>query len=139
LNGDILLNRVNSITHIGKCCLIEGTSEPAVFESNMMRIRADPNRVSSGFLFLVLASDRARKHFQDRAKQAVAQASINQQDLGSLLVALPGPSEQAEVAEIMAVLETGIQAERTYLRCLKGSKGALSAALLSGDLRVGRT
>lgn len=136
-NGDILLNRVNSITHIGKCCLIDGAGEGAVFESNMMRLRADTKAVSNEFLFIVLTSNRTRKHFRGCAKQAVAQASINQQDLGSLLVALPNRSEQAEVAEIMKGIGSAIQAERTYLRNLKLSKDALAAALLSGDLRAG--
>ncbi|PSJ16742.1 hypothetical protein [Nitrosomonas supralitoralis] len=36
--GDILINRVNSIEYLGKCCEIRGLSEPIVFESNIMKI-----------------------------------------------------------------------------------------------------
>ena len=36
---DILINRVNSLSHIGKSMLVPSMDEYPVFESNMMRIR----------------------------------------------------------------------------------------------------
>lgn len=35
---DLLINRVNSMSHIGKCGLVHNLTETCVFESNMMRV-----------------------------------------------------------------------------------------------------
>ena len=40
--GDIVVNRVNSQPFLGKSAIIPDIMEPAVFESNMMRIKLDP-------------------------------------------------------------------------------------------------
>src|SRR5690606_26821967 len=45
-NGDILINRVNSIEYLGKCAYVRGLNEDTVFESNMMRLRVEPTRIS---------------------------------------------------------------------------------------------
>ena len=39
--GDILVNRVNSLSHLGKCALVVSCDETTVFESNMMRLSLD--------------------------------------------------------------------------------------------------
>ncbi len=45
LEGDFLINRVNSRTHLGKSTVVPHLSEPAVYESNMMRFRVDDKRL----------------------------------------------------------------------------------------------
>ena len=37
--SDILINRVNSLSHIGKAAIVPCLAETTVFESNMMRLR----------------------------------------------------------------------------------------------------
>ena len=49
--GDIVINRVNSLSHIGKSVLIPEVVEPTLFESNMMKIRFEQRH---GFLDLAL-------------------------------------------------------------------------------------
>ena len=39
--NDIVINRVNSLSHLGKTALIGTVQEPMLFESNMMRFRVD--------------------------------------------------------------------------------------------------
>jgi type I restriction enzyme, S subunit len=51
VNGDLIINRVNSREYLGKSALIEGLEEDTVFESNMMRFRADDAKVNSRFLY----------------------------------------------------------------------------------------
>ena len=50
--GDILINRVNSLSHLGKCALVDSYDETTVFESNMMRLSLDESRVTAEFGFL---------------------------------------------------------------------------------------
>ena len=46
----IVINRVNSRPFLGKSAIIPKIDEPAVFESNMMRMRLDSNRILPRFL-----------------------------------------------------------------------------------------
>ena len=85
---DIVINRVNSLSHIGKSVLIPEVIEPTLFESNMMRIRLNEG-IDPRFGAMVLLSDNTRRYFIARAKKAVQQASINQQDVSQLLFPLP--------------------------------------------------
>ena len=38
-DGDLVINRVNSPSHLGKCLLVSARNLPAIFESNMMRLQ----------------------------------------------------------------------------------------------------
>jgi type I restriction enzyme S subunit len=95
--GDIVVNRVNSMSHLGKSALIRDLPEPCVFESNMMRLRLDVTQLMPEFGILVLTSVSGIGQLQQNAKQAVNQASINQTDVKSVKVALPTLPEQQEI------------------------------------------
>lgn len=105
--GDILINRVNSPSHLGKCLLIEERHTPALFESNMMRFRLSEG-VQPAYIRDYLRSPDGRSRLVANAKWAVNQASINQQDVLGTPVSLPLIAEQdviaAEVAEQLSVI-----------------------------------
>ena len=90
--NDVLINRVNSIEYLGKSALIEGLSEPTVFESNIMRLKIDEGSISARYVNEYLNSNYAKQQILRRAKLAVNQASINQQDVQKLKIHIP-PSE----------------------------------------------
>ena len=101
--NDIVINRVNSLTHIGKSILwTDEKNVKTVYESNMMRIQSDSNRILPQYLISVLQSEPAREHFRKVAKRAVAQSSINQQDVKSLKFMLPPLFEQKKIAQILS-------------------------------------
>jgi type I restriction enzyme S subunit len=87
--GDIVVNRVNSIEYLGKSALIPPLAEPIVFESNMMRISLRRDLVDSRWAIEFLQSPFIRHQLLNRAKRAVNQASVNQQDIKSLRLLLP--------------------------------------------------
>lgn len=87
--GDIVINRVNSLEYIGKSALIPKLTEETVFESNMMRLRVDRHRVIPEFLIALLQDRHIKAQIAGRAKKAVNQAGINQQDVRSLVVFIP--------------------------------------------------
>ena len=98
--GDIIINRVNSMTHLGKCLVVESRHLPAVFESNMMR-QSLASDVVPMFVAHYLKSNVGNTRLIANAKWAVNQASINQTDVGNTPVPLPPLAEQAEiVAEV---------------------------------------
>jgi len=104
--GDIVINRVNSPSHLGKSLAVQERNLPAVFESNMMRLRLSTH-VLSAYLQHYLSSVIGKSRLIENAKWAVNQASINQSDVGSTLVPLPPMREQQRIVdEIERLLST---------------------------------
>jgi type I restriction enzyme S subunit len=135
VEGDVLINRVNSLSHIGKSALVPPIDEPTIFESNMMRLRCGP-RILPAFLIIVLCSDIARRHWLARAKSAVNQASVNQRDVRELPVPIPNRDEQNEIARIIAASTDRISLLGAVSDAQQALKIALMHDLLTGRVRV---
>ena len=99
--GDLVVNRVNSMPYLGKCALVRSLIEPTVFESNMMRIKLDTDKVEGDWITYYLSSHSGRKELTKNAKQAVNQASINQTDVGNALVPIPSINEQKRLVTVI--------------------------------------
>jgi type I restriction enzyme, S subunit len=100
-NGDIIVNRVNSIEYLGKCALVDALEEDFVFESNIMNCGAPNASMQASLLVQYLSSEVGRRRLCSNAKHAVNQASINQVDVGSTPVPLPPLAEQAAIAGVL--------------------------------------
>jgi type I restriction enzyme S subunit len=125
--GDLVINRVNSMTHIGKCLVASKGLEGCLFESNMMRsclaILSVPR-----FIEAYLHSCGGRQRLIKGAKWAVNQASINQQDVKRTAVPLPPLAEQAAIVEavedqlsVIDHLEADIEAKLKSAQALRQS------------------
>ncbi len=99
---DIVINRVNSMTHLGKCCLISDGLSGVLFESNMMRMETS-EKIEARFVELYLHSEAGRRRLTKDAKWAVNQASINQEDVKRTPVPLPPLTEQKALIEATEV------------------------------------
>jgi type I restriction enzyme S subunit len=99
--SDLLVNRVNSMEYLGKCCLVPKLAERLVFESNIMRMRTADDDVFAPFVVHYLASFGGRGRMCWNAKQAVNQASINQIDVTSTAVPLCSLPEQQEIVRLL--------------------------------------
>jgi len=96
---DIVINRVNSLSHLGKCMLATPEHAGVLFESNMMRLRVTP-QVSVPYLERYLRGDFGRKRLVANCKHAVNQASINQDDVAATPVPLPPRAEQDKIVDL---------------------------------------
>lgn len=134
--GDILVNRVNSLSHLAKCALAGSFDEPTVYESNIMRLSVDDSRLMSQFGFLWLSSERVKRHLRRNAKRAVAQASVNQNDVVTIPTPCPPWDEQRRIVQIGAGLDQRLESESRALAALRELKSALMSVLLTGELRV---
>lgn len=94
--NDLVLNRVNSPTHLGKTLPVELRHLPAVFESNMMRVEVSSS-VQPRFLHFYLTSFAGKQRLTQNAKWAVNQASINQTDVANTVIPLPPQEEQKRI------------------------------------------
>ena len=134
---DIIVNRVNSLTHIGKSILWKGPENGSVvYESNMMRIEADRSSVLPEYLIRILHSYTARTHFRKVAKRAVAQCSVSQQDVKSLTFPLPPLAEQQKIAKILSTWDEAIATTEQLLANSEQQKKALMQQLLTGKKRL---
>ena len=109
--SQLIINRVNSPSHLGKTLLVPDHLPPAVFESNMMKVI--PSKCTDPSFFAhYLRSPVGRARLTTQAKWAVNQASINQSDVCSTPVPLPPLAEQRRiVAEVERRLSVVQQAE----------------------------
>jgi type I restriction enzyme S subunit len=97
--GDIVVNRVNSPPQLGKSVLIPRLEEPVVFESNMMRMRVNPDLLLPPVLGVMLQLDSVRQALIKNAKHAINQSSINQGDVTGIMVFAPPIPLQSAFAE----------------------------------------
>lgn len=103
--GDVLINRVNSPSHIGKCMVVPNSLSSVVFESNMMRLTPGAE-LQANWLAVYLASGAGKAALTEGAKWAVNQVSINQGDVEQTPVPLPPLSEQHEIVRRVQALFT---------------------------------
>lgn len=134
--GDLLVNRVNSLSHLGKTALVGKLREPIVFESNMMRFSLKTEQVLPEFLFRFLCTPAAREAMRGGAKRAVAQASINQGDVMSLMIPLPPTDEQSEIAAQLSAVDRKLEAEEARRAALGQLFKSLLHHLMTGRLRL---
>lgn len=133
-NGQILINRVNSIDHLGKSLLVASLTEPTVYESNMMRLDPNMEKVLPDFLIACLQHASIVAKLRAKAKKAINQASINQTDVLTLQIPVPSLQTQekfalqvAQAEELRSVGELSLMKERAM-------SATLSAHAFSGQL-----
>lgn len=135
---EIVINRVNSMPYLGKSALIRELPETCVFESNMMRISLNKERVIPEFIIRYLNSPAGLAELRKNAKQAVNQASINQKDVKNVIVKLPASDEQAEIVRILDSVLTQEQqakeAAEAVLSQIDTMKKAILARAFRGEL-----
>ena len=136
IEGDILFSHINSLDHIGKTAIYEGEPELLLHGMNLLLLRPNKNIVHPRFLLYLLRLFRARKIFSTMAKKAVNQASINQTELGNLKIPLPPLEEQKRIADILSMIDSGIEAVDRAIAKLERMKRALLNELLTGRIRV---
>jgi type I restriction enzyme S subunit len=121
---------------LGKSALVGDISRPTVFESNMMRFSVKQTRALPGYVSLWLRSPAAREQMRRCAKQAVAQASINQADVRSIMLPLPGLQRQRSIVEVMQTVHDSARLATNRLEGLLSLFDAALSELVPGNLRV---
>lgn len=133
-NGQILINRVNSIEYLGKSLLIKHISEPTVYESNMMRLDVRKGKVRPEYLIACLQHPSVLNKVRAKAKRAIHQASINQTDVLTLAIAVPPIEIQDDFISQAACIEKISEYEELSARKERALISALSAFAFSGQL-----
>ncbi len=134
--SDILINRVNSLSHLGKSLLVRDASEPTVFESNMMRLRVDEATVLPSYFFRHLQTESTRNYLRGRAKRAVAQSSVSQGDIRSIQISIPPLAEQQVIVDVLDACDRKLKSLADELALLQELFNALLEELMTGKVGV---
>lgn len=102
--GDILFSHINSVSHIGKVAYYDDDFD-LYHGVNLMRLQSNENVIRSKFLFYHLKNAHSKYFFERRAKQAVNQASLDQDDIGSLPLSVPDLTTQDLIISKMEIIE----------------------------------
>jgi type I restriction enzyme S subunit len=121
------------LEYLGKCALVKGIQETTLFESNMMRLRLDTEKVNPVYFVNYLLTPEAYAQILHNAKKAVNQASINQQDIKSLLVPIPPLQLQTKFTQIAHRYERLRAQQREALRQTENLFQSLLHAAFEGD------
>lgn len=133
-NGDLLINRVNARSHLGKSTVVEGLNETTVFESNMMRIRLDTSAALPTFVGAAFQTPHLKYQIQHAAKDAVNQSSINQKDIESLELPLPPIEHQRLLLARRRLVEASADTARRSLTGLDTLFASLQSRAFRGEL-----
>ena len=125
VEDDIVINRVNSIEHLGKCAHIKGLLEDTVFESNMMRMHFNEEKFSPVYVSHLLCSDFMYDQILAHAKKAVNQASINQKDVLDFDIYIPPLALQQQFAAFVEQTDKSKLAVKQVLEKAETLKKAL--------------
>ncbi len=137
LEGDLLVNRVNSRELVGKAAFIPPSLEPSVFESKNIRVRLDPSTALPKFINYQLLAG-SRRHFAGNAQQVVGMASISQKQLGDFPIVLADLDEQrrvvAELEKQFSRLDEAVANLKRVKASLKRYRAAVLKAVVEGRL-----
>ncbi|WP_143434357.1 restriction endonuclease subunit S [Hydrogenophaga sp. H7] len=137
LEGDLLVNRVNSRELVGKAAVIPAGMEPSVFESKNIRVRLDAEKALPKFISYQLFA-RGSRHFANNAQQVVGMASISQGQLADFPIVLTDLDEQrrivAEIDKQFSRLDEAVANLQRVKANLKRYKAAVLKAAVEGRL-----
>ena len=134
--GDILINRVNSGELVGKNGIVQNNLGPVTFESKNIRVRFKQTEILPEFFAHFGQAHLYYRQVRMMVKAAIAQATINQDDLKRLLIPKPPIQEQRQIDIIILSINADLAAERDHRARLQTLKKGLMQDLLTGRKRV---
>ena len=104
---DILIAR-RSLNYEGsaKPCLIPQSDEPLIFESSLIRLTPNPNKVCTLYLYHYLANERVRTVYVYPNITKSTISGINQQGLKRIKILLPDKTLQQKFTQFIEKIET---------------------------------
>ena len=117
-----------------KPCLIPETDEPLIFESSLIRVRPDRERVLTIYLFHYLLNDRARTKYVFPLVTRSTISGISQSNLMKVKVVLPPLDLQHRFAAIVESIEHQKASQRAHLAELDTLFASLQSRAFRGDL-----
>jgi len=134
--GDLLFARRSLVLEgAGKCSLVRSLPEPATFESSIVRVHVDQQRLRPEFVALYL--DSSGSYLQRRkCIRQVAVSGVSGADISAFPVPCPSLGEQDGIVARHRTLCSRLGEEKTELDKVHTLKHGLMDDLLTGRVRV---
>ena len=129
--GDILISHINSDPQLGRSVIYKGMPELLLHGMNLLRMRADPEKLDPFFLDYIFRFYRNRGVFISIASRAVGQSSINQSRMTGLTIPLPPLPEQRAIASVLGAIQKAKFARQKEIALERERKAALMNYLFS--------
>ena len=134
--GDLLFARRSLVFEgAGQCVLVRNLTEPATFESSIVRVRVRQNEARPEFVCQFLRGHRSSAQRRRLIRQ-VAVSGVSGADIRELLIVLPSLKEQGWVISRLEKMQARIDLELASVAKLRSQKSALMDDLLTGRVRV---
>ncbi len=99
--GDILINRTNSLELVGKSAVFTGLLGDWVYASYLIRLRIDSAKALPQYVNAVINSRIGRGYVYRTARRAIGMVNINAKEIQRMPLPLPPLDEQAALVEKM--------------------------------------
>lgn len=134
--GDLLFARRSLVFEgAGQCVIVRHLSEPATFESSIVRVRVRQDEAHPEFVCQFLRGHRSYAQRRTLIRQ-VAVSGVSGSDIRELLIALPSLEEQDWIVGRQLEVQTRIDLEMASAAKLRSQKAGLMDDLLTGRVRV---
>jgi len=99
--GDLLIQRANSLEHVGTSAIFDGPADTYIYPDLMMRLRFADSTMTR-FVWYYLSSPTARKYFRDEATGTAGNMpKINGRVVRDLEIPVPSAEHRAEAVGIL--------------------------------------
>lgn len=133
--GDLLFGRRSlALDGVGKASIVGELDEPMTFESSILRLRTNSNRLNPYFALAFLDSFIGRKQMLAFARQATI-SGITGEDLKAYHIPIPPLQEQRKIADILSTWDEAIEKLDALIAAKDRRKQALMQQLLTGRKR----
>lgn len=137
-NGDILIQRANTIDYVGVSAIYTGTDNQYIYPDLMMKVTPS-ERILGDFLLYCLLENRTRKYFKDNATGTSGNMpKINQAVVSNTPIQLPSISEQTQIVhrveELFAFADAIEQKAAAALERVNNLTQSILAKAFRGEL-----
>ena len=136
LDGDLLVNFINSISQIGKSCIFKNLiGRNCIYTTNILRLVTN-QKISNEYLFFVMQTEKYNWYIRAITKPAVNQASFTTKDLKKFSFSLPPLPEQKAIADLLSAWDEAIEKTKRMIQVKEKYLRQTARWLLFGHKRL---
>ena len=133
---DLLMTRGGPNSRVGVVAYVKTTQQKLMLSDKLYRLIYKPS-AQPEFLAMTLASSWTQRHLSTlKTGLAESQTNISQAIVKDLLIRVPSPEEQEQIASVVRKLDWQLKQWRSCLEKLRAVKIGLMQDLLTGNRRV---
>ena len=122
-SGDILFSHINSVPHLAKTAIFEGTDETVVHGINLLCFRPNQSLIDPQFLLYSLKDERFVQRARGFAQLAVNQASIKLRDIRKMAIPVPPMAQQTAIVEQLRAEKELVSGNQTLIERMEVNIG----------------